>query len=556
MDQTDAEGSMRGGRRLQNEVDAQDLAALGHEQALTRKFSLVSMLAMAFCVLGTWAVFAQNLGAALTTGGPVSIFWGLCLVTFCNLCVAASMGELCSSMPTALGQAYWVSRLWSGPSGRLLSYCCAAVNTLGWWTLTASQNSFMTSLLLGMKVIFDNDWDGATKGYVQFLLYVAITVFFTVFNLIACRSDKTLPYFNNFIGAGFVGLFIVISMAILIAVGTKPDLSFQSASFVFGTWINQTGWPDGVTWFTGLVQAAYGLTAFDAVIHMVEEIPSPRRNAPKAMYLSVICGAVSGFLFMVACLFGIQDIDQVIDSPTGFPFVEVLLNSLGLAGGAALTALFIFNGFGQGISVLTSASRLTWGFARDGGLPYPSYFSYVDPTWKVPARALWLQCLIISLIGVLYLFSTTILTAVLAVSTIALTVSYAIPIVVLLVVGRDKLPPRTFSLGKFGPVANYISVVYCAVTTVFFFFPGGPNPTSTDMNYAIAVFGIMLLLSLLFWVTLGKNTYLRTVDSANRANHAHELEVQSYDGVTVGQDSLAIGKSGKELKGALEDELR
>lgn len=269
MDQTDAEGSTGGGRRVQNEIDAQDLAALGHEQALTRKFSLVSMLAMAFCVLGTWAVFAQNLGAALTTGGPVSIFWGLCLVTFCNLCVAASMGELCSSMPTALGQAYWVSRLWEGPSGRLLSYCCAAVNTLGWWTLTASQNSFMTNLLLGMKVIFDNDWDGATKGYVQFLLYVGITIFFTVFNLIACRSDKTLPYFNNFIGAGFVGLFIVISMAIVIAVGTKPDLSFQSASFVFGAWINQTGWPDGVTWFTGLIQAAYGSRSqklpFDAI---------------------------------------------------------------------------------------------------------------------------------------------------------------------------------------------------------------------------------------------------------------------------------------------------
>lgn len=33
--------------------DAQDLAALGHEQSLTRKFSVTSMLALAFCVLGT-----------------------------------------------------------------------------------------------------------------------------------------------------------------------------------------------------------------------------------------------------------------------------------------------------------------------------------------------------------------------------------------------------------------------------------------------------------------------------------------------------------------------
>jgi hypothetical protein len=46
----------------QNVQDAQDLAALGHSQALTRKFDIWSMLALAFCVLGmfsplcTWGV--------------------------------------------------------------------------------------------------------------------------------------------------------------------------------------------------------------------------------------------------------------------------------------------------------------------------------------------------------------------------------------------------------------------------------------------------------------------------------------------------------------------
>ena len=256
---SDAAGSSKAeGRLPQSDADARGLASLGHEQVLTRKFSLWSMLAMAFCVLGTWAVFAQNLAAALTTGGPISIFWGLLLVMFCNLCIAVSLGELCSSMPTALGQAYWVYRLWDTPSGRLLSYICAWTNTFGWWALTASQNAFMTELLLGMKVLYDTEWAGASQGWTLFLVYVGITILFTVFNLVACRSDKTLPYFNNFVGVGFVTLFVVISMALLISVGTKPDLRFQSASFVFGGWINQTGWSDGVTWFIGLVQSAYG----------------------------------------------------------------------------------------------------------------------------------------------------------------------------------------------------------------------------------------------------------------------------------------------------------
>lgn len=37
----------------QSVQDAHDLAAMGHDQALTRKFDMWSMLALAFCVLGS-----------------------------------------------------------------------------------------------------------------------------------------------------------------------------------------------------------------------------------------------------------------------------------------------------------------------------------------------------------------------------------------------------------------------------------------------------------------------------------------------------------------------
>lgn len=118
-----------------------------------------------------------------------------------------------------------------------------------------------------------------------------------------------------------------------------------------------------------IVQAAYGLTAFDSVIHMVEEIPAPRKNAPRAIWLSVVIGAISGFLFMVVCLFCIQDLDTVINAD--LPFMQLVQDAIGLQGGAVLLALFIFNGLGQGISIFTTGSRLTWGFARDGELVIP-----------------------------------------------------------------------------------------------------------------------------------------------------------------------------------------
>ncbi|KAF4594423.1 amino acid permease family protein [Ophiocordyceps camponoti-floridani] len=558
----------KGRRRSTNDGDSQiqrdasDLAALGHPQALTRKFTLWSILALALCVLGTWTTFAQGLSSGLVHGGPVAILWGLVLVALCNGCVAVSLGELCSSMPTALGQADWISRLASSSSSpsfsphpsaaRFASYLCAWLNTFGWWTLGASQVAFMTDFGLSLHLIFIQDDAAAAEArdglppWRRLLVYLAITLLFTLVNLLSCRRDELLPSISNWVGIGFVALFIAFIVALPVAVAVRPGLNFQPAKFVFSGWINRTGWPDGVTWFAGLVQSAYGLTAFDSVIHMAEEMPAPRRNVPLTMWLAVASGAISGFIFMLVCLFCIQDVERLLSPPSGFPFIEISQSTLGRDAAAVLIALFIVNGLGQGVGILTSASRLTWSFARDGGLPLSRYWSLVDARWRVPARALWLQAGLISLIGLLYLFANTVLQAVLSVSTIALTLSYAMPIAALVIFGREALPPGDFRLGpRFGPLANAVSLAYCAVTTVFFFFPSSPSPAPGDMNYAIAVFGLMVVVALGFWLFEGRKSYMRTSSGGD----ADVLYAQDPDGVsTVMADDVNVKRPmGKKL---------
>ncbi|THX11770.1 amino acid permease family protein [Aureobasidium pullulans] len=509
----------------QSYEDARDMVALGHTEELTRKFSPWSMFALCFSILGTWGTFAQDLSSGLTNGGAITILWGLVLVFICNLCVALSLGELCSAMPTALGQAFWMHSFWHTPTGRFASYICAWVNVFGWWTLNASLVAFATNFLLGIKLMYDPDWAGAGTGWVEFLVYFGIASLFTGFNLVACRNDKILPWFNNIVGIQFGALFIIFSLVLLICVGTKQGLEFQPPSFAFGAWINETGWPSGVVWFTGLVQAAYGLTAFDSVVHMIEELPNPKVNAPRAIYLSVVIGAVTGFIFMVVCLFCIQDVDTVINTPTGLPFMQLVQDAVGLKGTVVLMVLFTMNSLGQGISITTTGSRLTWSFARDNGLPFSKYIKRVNKKWKVPPQALLVQGFLITLVGLLYLFANTVLEAILSVATIALTVSYAMPILTLLIVGRDKLPAGgQFGLGRYGAVINWISVIYCAVTTVIFFFPGGPNPSGADMNYAIAVFGVMLVVAIGFWFIQGRKQYLRVDDSEQVVLEAIHLE--------------------------------
>lgn len=490
--------------------DAESLGTIGHVQSLSRKFSPWSMLALSFSVLGTWATFAVDLSNGLSNGGPITILYGLLLVTFCNLCVALSLGELCSSMPTALGQAYWISRLWKSSLGRFVSYSCAWINVFGWWTLSASQNAFMTEIILGLRTVSNENSTGTSLGWLKFVIYFAITMLMTFSNVIACRKDWILRWFNNLVGAWFGGEFVLFSLVILIAVGVKSDLSFQPPSFVFGTWINNTAWSDGIAWFIGLVQSAYGLTAFDAVIHLIEELPSPQKNGPRVLWLSIVSGAISGGIFMIVCLFCIQSLENVLAPASGLPFLELVRQTVGPKGTIALFCIFTFNGLCQGVSITTTASRLTWGFARDGGLPFSNYLMHVDTYWKVPARALWSQGAIISLVGVLYFFTEAAVTAVVSVCTIALTISYALPIFAVIIFGMSDIPLGIFSLGRLRPVINWVGLIYCCVTTVFFLFPGSPSPTVTTMNWAIAVFGAMLLVAIGFWFTKGKRTYLRT----------------------------------------------
>jgi choline transport protein len=66
-----------------------------------------------------------------------------------------------------------------------------------------------------------------------------------------------------------------------------------------------------------LMPGSFGLTGYDAVSHMVEEMPNPHLNAPKTMVAAVLIGASSSFIFLICLLFSMQDVDLVNSSPAG-----------------------------------------------------------------------------------------------------------------------------------------------------------------------------------------------------------------------------------------------
>lgn len=100
---------------------------------------------------------------------------------------------------------------------------------------------------------------------------------------------------------------------------------YASSSFVFGSFINGTGWSDnGWVWFIGLLQSAILLVAYDSVMHMTEEMERPTIDVPRAMVYANLMGGVIAWIFLVIIFFCIQDIQSVINTPTGMPVTQII----------------------------------------------------------------------------------------------------------------------------------------------------------------------------------------------------------------------------------------
>jgi choline transport protein len=109
-----------------------------------------------------------------------------------------------------------------------------------------------------------------------------------------------------------------------------------------------------------------------------DEVKGPRKRVPRSMIAAVTLNSVMQFAFMVCLMFTIGDIDQVVNSPTGLPIIEVYYQATQSKPGTnvlvVMTALILFISL---FNIFASVSRLTWAFARDKGLPFSNWFSSV-----------------------------------------------------------------------------------------------------------------------------------------------------------------------------------
>lgn len=232
---------------------------------------------------------------------------------------------------------------------------------------------------------------------------------------------------------------------------------------------------------------------------------------------SVAINGLIGLIYAIVLLFALGDLESLLTSPIGFPFMQLFLNVTGSAAGASILALCItLIAVAANAAGLTSTSRTAWAFARDDGLPASGFLSAVNPTIKVPVRMILVISFLQMLLGLIYLGSSTAFNAVLSMAILGMYASYFSPILFMLIYGRRSsaqvvrgLGGGMFNLGsRWGPVINVIALLWLILAMVFSTFPTVEPVTPDNMNYCVVVtMGWMLIGGVYYYLLGGKRRF-------------------------------------------------
>lgn len=185
-------------------------------------------------------------------------------------------------MPTAGGVYHWASVTPGPRHGRGIGFFTGFINFFGWLFDLASISYVMSELVVQMYAIYH-------PNYVLQSWHIFVTLTCIVWICIAATIflNRFLPVLQQF------GLFVVVvgGIVTIIVLAAMPK-QHASHSAVWSDWDNETGWSSGVAFLTGVLNGAFTIGTPDAVTHMAEELPNPRKDLPKAIAAQLGLGTI------------------------------------------------------------------------------------------------------------------------------------------------------------------------------------------------------------------------------------------------------------------------
>lgn len=241
---------------------------------------------------------------------------------------------------------------------------------------------------------------------------------------------------------------------------------------------------------------------------MIEEMPNPTKQGPKLILYAIAMATVTGFGFIAAVLAVMNNVPGAVSSAE--PLLTIYYQATSSKAGSICLMMFPFISFLLcAIDDMATSARVAYSLARDGGMPFSRYFERVHPYFAVPIVGLiWCACWDV-IFGLIFLGSSDAFNAIVSAAVVSFTLTYAIPPGINVLRGRRALPKdRAFKVPElFGYICNIANVAWALLTTVLFIWPT-TNPTNPiNMNYCIAAFGVIIVVSGGNWILSARKHY-------------------------------------------------
>ncbi|EAA64875.1 hypothetical protein AN2043.2 [Aspergillus nidulans FGSC A4] len=406
--------------------------------------------------------------------------------------------------PTSGGQYHWVSEFAPRRYQKFLSYITGWLTAIGWQCAIVTIAMLAGTIIQGLIVLNNptynfERWHGT-------LLVIAITTFSIFFNTFLARN---LPMVEALILIiHIVGLFAIIIPLWVLA----PR---NNAKAVFTEFNNGGGWnSDGTATLVGFSTTITAMIGYDCSVHMSEEIKDASRTLPKAMMSAVGVNAVLGFIMIITLCFTLGDVDNILESPTGFPFIQIFYNTTqSYAATNTMTAILVITLTASTITEVATASRQLWSFARDRGLPFSDFFAYVTPGWNIPLNSVLVSLIVTILLSLINIGSTVALAAIVSLTITSLMSAYILSIGCILLkrFRNEPLPHRRWSLGRFGMAINIAAMAFLLPVFVFAFFPLMAEVDKQTMNWSVVMYIGLITLASVYYIIRGRNHFVAPV---------------------------------------------
>jgi amino acid transporter len=352
-----------------SETKAPESADRLHRGAL----GLVDIAASTMANIGPAYSFYFSFGIIVTTAGIASpltvVVAGVAIALLGN-----TLSQFSRAQPSTGGFITFVGKTFGGTSAVTTALLCGAGYIIAIASVLAICGGFLSIVL--------NFYLGWNVPWVIFSVLMTAGAIVMMVRGVAV-STKLAGFFFGF----EMLVLIVLSVAALIKHGGHlSGAPFNPHNFAGGFSGAAAGFPLAVYLFIGWENSAA----------LAEETGNPRRNVPRAVYLSIVLMVFTYLLLSYSTVSGFgYNLHALISAPSGIPSVD-LAHTI-----APTLAVFVYlagltSTLGVLISAVNSQCRLIFNAGREGLLP--RWIGKVHPTRRTPVNAIFTFITIGSLI--------------------------------------------------------------------------------------------------------------------------------------------------------------